>query len=194
MRFRLRGLFNPVVRLIALFLNRIGVGPNAASLIALFFAFSSIYFYYKGSLVPAALSIFFNGLIDGVDGELARISGRRSEWGAFLDSILDRYADAAIVLGAAVYLDIYSTQVLPISPYILAMLTITGFVMVSYTRARAEKEGLDLDVGLGARSERLLLLIIFTLLDQVYVGLIFLGLISNATAIYRLYIASLNMS
>lgn len=194
MNLRIRGIFKPMIRAIALALARLGITPNLVSLIAALLALLAFYYFYIGKPVTAAAFIFLNGLLDGVDGELARILGGETGFGSFLDAVLDRYSDAAMVLGAAVYLDLYTPEIYFIPPLMLGLLTVLGFIMVSYTRARAEKEGVACDVGLGARSERLLLLVIFTLIDRLFIGLLILCILANLTAFYRIYHAQWRMA
>jgi phosphatidylglycerophosphate synthase len=181
---RVRKIFRPIVHLIALILNRLGFPPNSITLLSLLFAIAAFFAFFVEALGMAIIFIFLSGLFDGVDGELAKISGRKTKFGGFLDSVLDRYADGFIVLGAAMYLE-FQSGIFFIDPIILGILTIVGFIMVSYTRARAEKEGIACEVGIGARSERLLLLIIFAFVNQLYIGLVILCIISNLTAMYR---------
>lgn len=182
---RVRKIFRPIVHLIALILDRLGFPPNSITLLSFLFAIAAFFAFFVEALGMAIIFIFLSGLFDGVDGELAKISGRKTKFGGFLDSVLDRYADSFIVLGVAIYLE-FQSGIFFIDPIILGLLTIVGFIMVSYTRARAEKEGIACEVGLGARSERLLLLIIFAFVNQLYIGLIILCIISNLTAMYRI--------
>lgn len=124
-------------------------------------------------------------LLDGVDGTLARMTNQITFFGGVLDSILDRYSDALLLVG---FLFVYPGTMLflwiPIQLWV--MLAIIGFIMVSYARSRGERELIrDLDVGLGARTERLFILFIFSLLIMPLYGLIITVFISHATVLYR---------
>jgi phosphatidylglycerophosphate synthase len=147
---------------------KLGFGPNVVSLIGFFFSFLALFSFYEGKLIFATLFTFLNGLFDGIDGEIARALGE-TKFGAFLDSVLDRLSDGVLILGVCVYIDSSFS-------YILGLFTLLGFVLVSYTPV---KKG-----GMG-RSERLLILIAFTILDKLLIGLLILCILTNATVISR---------
>ncbi len=121
------------------------------------------------------------GTFDMLDGALARISGKASTFGAFLDSTLDRYSEAVVLFGLLFW---YGQQG-NLTVVLLAYATIVGSVMVSYTRARAEGLGLQCEVGLLARPERIALLGIGLILDQALIVLAILALFTNVTALQR---------
>lgn len=114
----------------------------------------------SGHLAWGAVSIGLLALFDALDGTMARLSGRDSKWGAFLDSTLDRFADAAVFLGIALYF-IYqeegSTQSWGVG---LALATLIMAFGVSYARARAEGLGYRANVGVVERTERLILVLL----------------------------------
>ena len=108
-----------------------------------------------------------------------------THFGGVLDSILDRYSDALLLVG---FLFVYPSTMLflwiPIQLWV--MLAVIGFIMVSYSRSRGEKELFrDLDVGLGARTERLFILFVFSLFILPLYGLIITVFISHSTVLYR---------
>jgi len=128
-----------------------------------------------------------SGIFDALDGTLARLTDRRTRFGAFLDSTCDRYADAAILLGVMLpFLRAgQHTQV------ILAFAAIIGSVLVSYTRARAEGLGLECKVGLLTRLERFLIIAIALILGSfvplaVTLALWLLAVLTNFTALQRI--------
>ena len=114
----------------------------------------------SGHLAWGAVSIGLLALFDALDGTMARLSGRDSKWGAFLDSTLDRFADAAVFLGIALYF-IYQeegpTQSWGVG---LALATLIMAFGVSYARARAEGLGYRANVGVVERTERLILVLL----------------------------------
>jgi len=160
-----------------------------------------------GQFQLAALVATASGVCDILDGQVARIGGRTTRFGAFLDSTLDRIAEAALFVGIAWY---YTAQLvdMAVNPNrvlsnlqhglepvtfaviaIFAMLALVGSFMVSYTRARAEGLGLECKVGWFERPERMVLIIIagFFGLGPVIPGaLIVLVVFSFATAIQRM--------
>jgi len=101
----------------------------------------------------ASLVILSGGLMDMVDGRLARVGGTSSPYGALYDSVLDRYSEMFMFLGICYYLVSYDYFL----SSIFAFIAMIGSVMVSYTRARAEGLGVNASVGLMQRPERIIL-------------------------------------
>ncbi len=122
------------------------------------------------------------GVLDILDGALARVSAQVSPFGAFLDSVLDRYSDL-LVLSGVVFL---FARLGRAEDVVAALLAVVGTVMVSYTRARAESVGVECRVGLMERGERLLSLIAGALLDALVPAVWIVALGANATAIQRI--------
>ena len=121
---------------------------------------------------------------DMLDGALARVTGRVSRFGAFLDSTMDRYEEAVLYLGIGVWLYSRSDGLLLLAGY----LAIIGSILVSYTRARAESLGIGGEVGWLPRPERLVLLaagLIFHLYLLAPV-LWLLAVFTNVTAVQRI--------
>jgi CDP-diacylglycerol--glycerol-3-phosphate 3-phosphatidyltransferase len=128
--------------------------------------------------------IIIVGLLDAMDGTLARMMGRTSRFGAFLDSTLDRYSEAVIFLGLFIYLSGQNQRL----EMILIYATMVGSLMVSYARARAEGIGVPLKDGLFTRFERVFLLVVGLLFNQLTVVLWILAVFSNFTALQRIYL------
>jgi CDP-diacylglycerol--glycerol-3-phosphate 3-phosphatidyltransferase len=177
LRERTRGLLAFVVRPLA----RAGVSPNVLTLVG-FLAMVGVggvlalgYERLGGVLIVAV------GLFDALDGALARSTGKATDFGAFFDSTLDRFAEIAIYLGL---LYLYRGQT---TAMILVYLAITGSLMVSYARARAEGLGLECKVGLFTRLERLATLVVGLLLKQTVLALLVLAVLSNLTAVQRMW-------
>lgn len=130
----------------------------------------------------AGLLLALAGALDILDGALARVSAQVSPFGAFLDSVLDRYSDL-LVLSGVVFL---FARLGRAADALATLLAIVGTVMVSYTRARAESVGVECRVGLMERGERLLTLIAGALLDLLAPAVWILAVSANATAIHRI--------
>lgn len=134
------------------------------------------------------LLVFFAGVFDGVDGEVARQTNRVTLAGGFLDSLLDRVADIVVLL-PFLWLPNPFPQWGPSWWWVTA--AITGVLLVSYTRSRAQAVGVtDTDVGLAARSERLFILVLTSLFAFLYpplqyLGLILVAVLSHLTVVYR---------
>jgi CDP-diacylglycerol--glycerol-3-phosphate 3-phosphatidyltransferase len=137
----------------------------------------------KGYLVLGGVLIIAAALFDAIDGTLARMMGRTSRFGAFLDSTLDRFSEAIIFLGIFIYL-IGQDQKLEL---ILIYVTVVGSMMVSYARARAEGIGVALKDGLFTRFERIFILVVGLLFSQLTLALWILAIFTNITAIQRMY-------
>jgi phosphatidylglycerophosphate synthase len=130
--------------------------------------------------------VFIAGLLDGVDGAVARMNDSATPTGGLTDSVTDKIAEMLILTGIMVaYLN---TIFLGLSVSLWVLFAVFGWLMTSYTRARAEGLGVtDLDIGLGGRSERLLTLVIFSLLGLILWGLVIVTLMGLCTAAYRLF-------
>jgi CDP-diacylglycerol--glycerol-3-phosphate 3-phosphatidyltransferase len=128
------------------------------------------------------LTLALAGALDILDGAVARAAGQVSAFGAFLDSVLDRYSDL-LVLGGVVLLFARRGQ----GAHLLGtLLALVGTVMVSYTRARAESVGVECRVGVMERGERLLTLIAGALLDWLAPAIWILAVGANLTAVHRI--------
>lgn len=155
-------LFTPLARL----LLRLGVSPDAVTLVGtLGVCVGALAFYPRGELLWGTLVITAFVFTDLLDGTMARLSGRVSSWGAFLDSTLDRIGDAA-VFGALVLYFARSGDDLAAALSLACL--VLGFV-ISYARARAEGLGMTADVGIAERADRLVAVLLTT-------GLVGLGL------------------
>jgi CDP-diacylglycerol--glycerol-3-phosphate 3-phosphatidyltransferase len=150
-----RSAFLNLVDPVAGWLIRWRVHPNTitvASVVVLFGA--GIAFGLERPRV-GAFWLLISGILDILDGKVARRGGTSSAFGAFFDSTLDRLGEAALFSGIAVYFVITSGQRWPILGLGVSLLTIAGSFLVSYTRARAEGLGLECSVGIAQRPERI---------------------------------------
>jgi CDP-diacylglycerol--glycerol-3-phosphate 3-phosphatidyltransferase len=155
-----RSLISPLAR----FLGHIGISPNHLTLAGLIASAGAGVLVAYGYFLYAALALLLGSLCDMLDGAVARVSGRSSQFGAFLDSTVDRYAEMLFFAGLLVYF----IRIEPSTQYaLLAFLAAGGSFMVSYTRARAEGIGLRCDVGFMERPERLILLLVATVVGPV---------------------------
>ena len=167
-------VLDPLVAL----LGRIGVGPDALTTIGCVFSvFSGIAFFEGGFRLGSAL-LLVSGICDMLDGQVARSQNQVSRFGAFLDSTLDRFAEAFVLIGIAGFylvnlVDLVHDPTRALTEMgrgleprtwavisLTAMMALVGSFMVSYTRARAEGLGLDGKAGWFERPERLLLVMI----------------------------------
>ncbi|MFX1236946.1 MAG: CDP-alcohol phosphatidyltransferase family protein [Promethearchaeota archaeon] len=190
-KFRVRHIFQPLVRLIATGLSKIKVSANMATGVMLVFAllsFGSLAIF--SNLLLFSIFIFCTGIFDGVDGAIARLSNNATKKGGFLDSTMDRVSEFVIFF--ALLIHFWNDLMLGIDMKFIVFISFLASIMISYSRARIEnfvKD--DFDVGLMARSERLFYLVITSLISfffgyfHVYV-FIFMWLVIF-TALFRFF-------
>lgn len=138
----------PAARLLC----RIGLTPNMVTLLGLAVAGGSAYLLSVGQLWAGGVVLLFSGIFDLFDGALARLMGRVTRFGAFLDSVIDRVSEAVVLLGLLIFYRA-STE-----GTVLVYLALVGSIMVSYLRARAEGLGIECKVGIMTRPERVAVL------------------------------------
>jgi CDP-diacylglycerol--glycerol-3-phosphate 3-phosphatidyltransferase len=142
---------NPTARA----LLRLGVSPNAVTIAGTIgVLIGALGFGARGHLVWATVIVTASALTDVLDGTMARLRGDRGRFGALLDSSMDRISDGA-VFGAVVYY--FATRDDPYGGMVAGLLCLVLGQVVSYVKARAESVGLDADVGIAERSERLII-------------------------------------
>lgn len=164
-------------------LDRRNVSPNTLTLLGLIVSFGAAWAYYAGHVLAGGLIVLFSGLFDMLDGAVARAGGRASPLGAFLDSVVDRYADFVVFGG--ILLRYAATGDVPGTLLVLAILL--GSLQVSYVRARAELVIPKCAVGLMERPERILLLAAGSLFGFLEIALWALAILTHLTALYRIY-------
>jgi CDP-diacylglycerol---glycerol-3-phosphate 3-phosphatidyltransferase len=182
-----RALLAPVVRLAI----RLHVTPNAVTVAGFLIVAAAAVLVALGQLVAGAALLIAGSLLDAVDGALARATGGTTAFGSFLDSTLDRAAEA-ILYGAlaAYYLRLAAD---PVGPVLLALAALAGSFMVSYTRAKAEGIGFTASVGLAPRTERLVIIVAGITLAGIGLELGLIGamaavaILSVATTIQRIW-------
>ena len=157
---RARHILDPV----AGFLLRLGLSPNALTLLGLALSIGCGFLIGGGHLLIASLVLLLGGLCDMLDGGMARRGSLSSQRGAFLDSTLDRLAEIAMYLGLLVF---FHER---LAMQLVTGLALTGSLMTSYARARSEGLGIECKVGLLERPERLILLFLGLLLAPVRLG------------------------
>lgn len=164
----------------ALALSR--VHPNVLTFIGLLINMWAAVLFAAGRFQAAGLVVIGAGLFDMVDGRVARETNRVTRFGGFFDSVLDRYSDLGLLVGLLVY---YAS----INRYFYVVLTavvMTGTVMISYTRARAENTIPKCKVGFLERPERVVLVIIGALANRMAPVLWVIAILSNITVISRM--------
>jgi len=178
-----RKLSEPIARMLA----RTRLTPNQATWGAFGIAALSFASFVMGYNILGGILAQLSSIADGIDGSLARLKGMSSAFGSFLDSVLDRYADALIVLGMTWWA--LSHEGYPLV-WLVGFLAIVGTLSVSYTRARVDPEHrLIFDRGLpsiSSRDIRLFLIMLGGISGQVYFCLLALAILTNLVVFYRL--------
>ena len=161
-------ILNPVAR-------NLNINPNIVTVISPFVAVIAAYGFANHMLILGCAAILFSGFLDVVDGAVARYHDRSSKFGAFLDSTMDRFADAIIYIGIIFggYCD-----------WFVGILAIHSAITVSYVRARAESQGAECNIGIAERAVRMIILMVGALIGY------FIGDIYFTYMIYLLVILS----
>lgn len=173
-----------VFRWVAHLLVGTGVTPNMVTTVGLLLSAVTAYLAATGRHVTAAIVLTIAGLLDGLDGSLARASNHQTPFGAFWDSTLDRLSESVVCLGILIYF-VSSASILGV---ILVYLAVIGSLLVSYCRARAEGLGIACKAGFMTRFERVFVLTVGLLFGQLIPALALLVVLSFITVLQRVYL------
>lgn len=190
---RFKAFWQKVISPIAHLLIRLGVSPDAVTLVGtLGVCAGALVFFPRGDLLVGVLVITAFVFSDLIDGYMARLTGKVSRFGAFLDSTLDRIGDGAIFGGLALYFagpgdsEVY---------LVLALVCLVMGGVTSYARARAEGLGFQAKVGIAERADRLVAILVMTGLAAIfdlpilmYVTLWVLAAASTITVVQRIWV------
>ena len=163
-------------------ISKLGVGPNLLTFFGFLITILSAFYLAQGNFFYAGIVIIFSGIFDMLDGRLARITNNVTRFGAFFDSVLDRYSDMILFLALMIHY-IKNQQMMYV---LLSGIVMIGAIMTSYTRARAESLVPTCKVGFLERPERLVLLIIGTIFGRMAAVLWVLAVLSNLTVVHRI--------
>lgn len=187
-----RALFTRLLTPVARALVALGISPDVVTLVGtLGVAVGALAFYPRGEFLWGTLVITAFVFSDTLDGIMARLTGRAGQWGAFLDSTLDRVGDAAVFGGLLLYFAGPGDDVVMTG---LALACLVLGQIVSYARARAEGLGMTADVGIAERADRLVTVLLTTGLVGLFdlptlvleVVLALLALASGVTVVQRM--------
>lgn len=175
-----RWLTDPIVGVLA----RAGVTPNMVTAAGLLGNLGAAVLAARGSFLAAGIVVLAASALDLLDGALARATGRVTRFGSVFDAVLDRVSEAAVLFGLLFYFSDRGGR----TEELLIFAAVVGSILVSYVRARAEIVGLTLREGLFTRAERVLLIGLGLIIDQVTLALWVLAILAGLTAVQRLLI------
>lgn len=180
LRVKTAGTIDPIVT----FLAKYNVSPDLLTVLGMLAHFFLAYLVAIGEMRWAGIAMILLAPLDALDGSLARKMGRKQGgFGAYLDSTLDRIAEI-ILFGGFIY---YYLQLGDSVMLGLSYLAITGSLMVSYSRGKAESLGMEAKVGIGSRVERYVVMVVFLILNYPSVGVVILAIITWVTVGQRMY-------
>src|SRR5512140_582859 len=155
------------------------INPNLLTFTGVVISFWAAWNFGHGRFFRAGLIVILAGLFDMLDGEVARVTRSETRFGAFYDSVIDRYSDIIILQGLMVY---YAREQL-LGFVVLVGVVLMGAIMTSYARARAESLITTCKVGFMERPERIVLLIIGGLSNRMEAVLWVMAVLSNVTVV-----------
>lgn len=179
---RARVVFKGVLDPIGAFINSLGIYPNTMTLLGLAGNVVGAVLIALGYLTVGGIVVLVMGLVDTLDGTMARLRGMPSEFGAFVDSVTDRYSEL-FIFGGLLYYFIQKGDWISVMGIYLAA---SGSVLVSYVRARAASVGMDTKIGFLGRFERYLVLAPSIILRIPMVGVWIIAIFANITALQRI--------
>jgi len=186
-----RYLNRPLSRPVARALRATPVRPNLVTSFTVLLAFATGAAIAAGWNIAGGIAIQVVSVVDGVDGELARLKAQATRFGAVFDAVTDRYGDAAMLAGMTVFAVRFESHP---RPEFVGMLAVSAALIVSYSRARIEADlpdviaagNLDSVFGVASRDVRLLVAAVGTVAGQCYWTLVVLSALSAATVAWRL--------
>ncbi len=178
----IRDQVKPIIDSIGRALGKTKISPNVWTFLGFIFALLAGILYATKPTEPylAAIAIIVSGVFDVLDGAVARVTDTVSKAGSFNDSTLDRVAEVAIYSGI-----IYGAY----TSSLLVLLALSFSLLVSYTRAKGDSLSVTLSgVGIGERAERLIALVIFSLIGYVWIGVLIVLVLASITFVQRYYV------
>lgn len=179
----LRLWFKWVLDPLGRFFLRLGLTPNMVTMLGVLGNTLGAFYLARGEFLTGGILVAVMTPIDALDGTMARLRGDASDWGAYVDSVSDRYSELIIYGGLLYHFltmgDVYGGM--------LTFCAAAGSVLVSYVKARAEGLGYEAKVGLLTRAERYLVLAPALVFNFVHIGLAILAVFANITALQRVW-------
>jgi CDP-diacylglycerol--glycerol-3-phosphate 3-phosphatidyltransferase len=174
--------FGAIIDRIVRWLALSRIHPNVLTFMGLVINIGAAWLFAIGYFRWAGVVVICAGLFDMVDGRVARATKQVTRFGGFFDSVIDRYSDLGLYMGLLVYY----ASINRFFYIVLTAIVMTGSVMVSYSRARAENTIPKCKVGFLERPERIVLIILGALTDRMAAVLWVIAVLSNLTVIHRM--------
>lgn len=175
-----RRITDPIVFLLA----KAHVTPNALTLLGVLGSAGAAVLLARGQFLAGGIVVLAAGALDVLDGALARATGQVTRFGAVFDSVMDRVSEAAVLFGLLYYYAGRDAR----EESLLIFAALAGSMLVSYIRARGEILGIPIREGLFTRAERVIVIGVGCMIDQVRIALWILAVLANLTALQRLYL------
>ena len=179
----LRKTFKGILDTMGTAVNKTGILPNTVTILGLIGNAVGAYLLATGHITWGGIVILIMGPIDALDGTMARLRGEQTEFGAFVDSVTDRYSELVILAGLMIYF-LTKQDYLSVG---LVYFAAAGSILVSYVKARAESLGFIAKIGILTRVERYLVLAPALLFNIPQIALWIIAIFANFTAIQRIY-------
>ncbi len=179
LRVNFKGVLDPI----GAFFNRLGLMPNTMTILGLVGNTIGAVLLAQGYMLWGGIVILLMGPVDALDGTMARLRGMAGQFGAFVDSVTDRYSELVIFAGLIYYFTQQNNSLAILLTYAAA----AGSVLVSYVRSRGQSLGWDTKVGILTRVERYLVLAPALILNIPMIGLWIIAIFANITAVQRIY-------
>lgn len=177
----LRVTFKWFLEPIARALISIGLTPNAVTLLGVLGSVLATYFIVRGEIMLGGIVMLIAWPIDALDGTMARLRGEASDWGAFVDSVSDRYSELILLGGLLYHFSVTNQHTAEMATFAAA----AGSILVSYVKARAEAQSFSAREGLLTRAERYLVLGPSLLFNVPALGVWIIAILANFTALQR---------
>jgi CDP-diacylglycerol--glycerol-3-phosphate 3-phosphatidyltransferase len=179
----MRALFKGFLDPVGTFLNRLGITPNMMTMLGLLGNVAGAWFLSQGEMVLGGVFVLICTPFDALDGTMARLRGEANEFGAFVDSVTDRYSELFILGGLLYHFIQTNDQWSAIAVYVAA----AGSVLVSYVKARADSLKFDANIGILTRMERYLVIAPLLVLNLPSVAVWIVAVLANITALQRIW-------
>lgn len=177
----LRTNFKSFLDAVGRFLNRLGLKPNTVTILGLVGNFIGAGLLAFGYFTFGGIVVLLSGIVDTFDGAMARLRGEPTAFGGFVDSVTDRYSEAVVLAGLMIHYLIVQDWITVFVIYV----AITGSLLVSYVKARAEAAGYNAKVGWLSRLERILVLAPALIFRIPRIGIWIIAIFGQITALQR---------